>query len=352
MSAVDGQRADQKTMNEPLAALNSAKQFAASLGARYPIFQAPVGSLAGTELATSVSEGGGLGALALTWSAPAEARRLVESFRTKTGRPFQINFVLAFETKSLAAALEAGARIVTFSWGLPDSEVSLVRSFAARVGIQATSSDGARRAVDLGADFLICQGIEAGGHVQGTQSLWNVRPGILEVAQAVPVIAAGGIGNGQTIARALAMGASGAMLGTRFVATRESPAHEFYKRRLVEAGANDTALTVCFNGGWPQAAHRVLRNSTLESWEAAGCPPVGRRPGEGERIARDPAGHEFHRYDDAPPHAAMTGNPEAMCLYAGTSCDSIVDIPPASELVERLWRECEETILSPLNHGS
>lgn len=338
-------------MKEQLAAVNRAKQFAASFGLRYPIFQAPVGSIAGPELTVAVSEAGGLGALALTWTAPVETRRLVESVRAKTERPFQVNFVLAFEAKSLPAALEAGARDVTFSWGLPGTEVPLVQSFGARLGVQTTNADGARRAIDLGVDFLICQGIEAGGHVQATQSIWDILPGIVEIAQAVPVIAAGGIGNGQTIARALAMGASGVMLGTRFVATRESLAHEFYKRRLVEAGARDTALTVCFNGGWPQTAHRVLRNSTLENWEAAGCPPVGRRPGEGEQIARDPAGHEYHRYDDAPPRAAMTGNLEAMCLYAGTSCDSIDDIPPASELVERLWRECEAAILSPLNNG-
>ncbi len=327
-------------------------QFAASHGLRYPIFQAPVGSIAGLELATAVSEAGGMGALALTWTSPEKARRLVESVRAQTELPFQVNFVLAFEAKSLAAALEAGARVVTFSWGIPGAEIPLVRSFGARFGVQATTTDGARRAVDIGADFLICQGIEAGGHVQATQSAWHVLPRIVEIAQSVPVIAAGGIGNGQMIARALAMGASGVMLGTRFVATRESLAHEFYKRRLVEASAKDTALTVCFDGGWPNAAHRVLRNSTLTNWEAAGCPPVGQRPGEGERIAIDPTGQEFHRYDDVPPRAAMTGNPEAMCLYAGTSCDSIDDIPPASELVERLWSECEKAILSPPNNAS
>ena len=326
--------------------------FAAACGLRYPLWQAPVGSLAGLELAAAVSEAGGMGALALTWTAPADARGLVERLRAKTARPFQVNFVLAFEAKSLAASLEAGARVVTFSWGLPGGEVPLVRSFGARFGVQVTTSDGAWRALELAPDFLICQGVEGGGHVQSTHSLWDVLPEIVAAAEDVPVIAAGGIGNGPTIARALAWGASGAMLGTRFVATRESLAHEFYKRRLVEARAEDTALTVCFDGGWPQAAHRVLRNSTLENWEATGCPPVGRRPGEGERIARDETGKEVQRYDDTPPRTAMTGNLEAMCLYAGTSCAIIDDIPPAGELVERLWRECQATILPPPNDGS
>lgn len=332
--------------------MNHAMQFAAALGLRYPIFQAPTGSIAGPDLAAAVSDAGGMGALGLTWASPAEALRRVEVVRSKTTRPFQVNFVLAFEPRSLAAALQAGARVVTFSWGLPGPEIPLVRSFGATLGIQVTTRDGARRALDLGADFLICQGVEAGGHVQATQCMWNVLSDILEVARSVPVIAAGGIGDGQMIARTLAMGASATMLGTRFVATQESQAHDLYKRRLVELGANDTALTVCFDGGWPYAAHRVLRNSTLDNWEAAGCPPAGRRPGEGDRIAKDPAGHEFVRYDDTAPRATMTGNPEAMCLFAGTSCDSIKDIPYAAELVERLWRECEAAIKSRPDSGS
>lgn len=321
--------------------MDRALQFAASLGLRYPIFQAPVGSLAGPELAAAVSQAGGMGALAITWTGPEEARRLIQSVRAKSEKPFQVNFVLAFEPRSLAAALEAGARVATFSWGLPDSEIALVRSFGARFGIQVTTLDGAKRGLDLGADFLVCQGIEAGGHVQATQSLWDVLPGIVDRARDVPVIAAGGIGNGVEMARALAMGAAGVMLGTRFVASRESLAHEFYKQRLVDSRAKDTALTVCFNGDWPYAAHRVLRNSTLESWEAAGCPPTGRRPDEGEALAVESAERQILRYDDTPPRAGMSGKLEAMCLYAGTSCESIEDIPSAGELMDRLWRECE-----------
>ncbi len=135
-------------------------------------------------------------------------------------------------------------------------------------------------------------------------------------------------------------------LGACFVATHESRAHDLYKRRLVEAGARDTALTVCFDGGWPHAAHRVLRNSTLDEWEAAGCPPPGRRPGEGDRTATKPGGRDFLRYEDTLPRATMVGNPQAMCLYAGTSCEDIRDVPPVRELMERLWNECETSALN------
>lgn len=323
--------------------MNHATQFAASFGLRIPILQAPIGSMAGPELAAAVSAAGGMGAIALTWTSPENTRRLLAQIRTKTDKPFQANFVLAFPTQSLPAALEAGVRVITFSWGMPTTEISLLRSYGARFGIQVSTTEGAKRALEIGADFLICQGVEAGGHVQATQSLWDVLPNIVALTQTTPVIAAGGIGNGKAIARALKMGAAGAMLGTRFIATHESLAHESYKRKLVEAGEKDTALTVCFDMGWPYAAHRVLRNTTLENWEAAGCPSSGKRPGEGNHLATDSTGRSFFRYEDTPPNANMTGDVESMCLYAGVSCADVQDIPSAKELTERLWKECENT---------
>lgn len=138
---------------------------------------------------------------------------------------------------------------------------------------------------------------------------------------------------------------SAAMLGTRFVATQESRAHPDYKCRLVEASAADSALTVCFDGGWPYAAHRVLRNPTLERWEEAGCPAHGSRPGEEEIVAYSPAGDPILRYDDTAPRAGISGQVLEMALYAGTGCDAITDIPLASDLLTRLWAECEATLL-------
>ncbi|HET6572503.1 MAG TPA: nitronate monooxygenase [Fimbriiglobus sp.] len=326
------------------AVLDHAARFAASLGLRYPLFQAPVGSIARPELVAAVAEAGGLGALALTWTAPPEARAQIERVRKQTQGPIQANFVLAFAPRSLPVALEAGVRTITFSWGLPAGEVSLVRSFGARLGIQVATVDDARRALDLGADFLICQGVEAGGHVQATRSLWELLPLIVAAAEGAPVIAAGGMGDGSAVARALSCGASAAALGTRFVATRESAAHELYKNRLLAADARDTALTLCFDGAWPCAAHRVLRNSTLSNWEAAGSPPAGSRPGEGECLAIDPPHQRFFRYDDTPPRATMSGDIEAMCLYAGTSCEAIHDLPSVQDLLGRLWCQCVASV--------
>ncbi len=311
------------------------------LDLRYPICQAPTGSIAGPELAAAVSDAGALGAMALTWASPEIAAELVHRVREATTAPFQVNYALYKPPRSLAAALDAGAPVVTFSWGDPAPYLDQVRAAGARLGIQVANIAGARRAVDLGADFLVCQGIEAGGHVQSTTPLDNLLPGVLDAAQGLPVVASGGIGDGAGIARVLPLGADAAMLGTRFVATSESGAHPAYKERLTQAAPGGTALTVCFDGDWPYASHRVLRNPTLEGWEASGCPPRGQRPGEGETVGRTAGGEPIRRYDDTAPRLGMSGDVGDMALYAGTSSALVRDVPPAADLVARLWEECE-----------
>ena len=323
---------------------DAAKRFVDSFGMRCPIVQAPTGSIAVPGLAAAAANGGGMGALALTWTAAEPAAENVRSVIAMTDGPFLVNFALAFAPHSLNAALEAGAALVSFSWGDPAPHLELVREYGARWGMQVTNRAGAERALMLGADFLICQGMEAGGHVQSTTSLAALLPPVIQTAGVTPVIAAGGLATGADIAHVLRLGASAAMLGTRFVATRESAAHDAYKHRLVQSGADDTALTVCFDGGWPYAPHRVLRNETLEGWEAAGCPPVGKRPGEGAPTGLTAQGEPILRYEDTAPRQGFGGDIGAMCLYAGTGCGHIHDVPPAAELVARLWRECQSAL--------
>ena len=318
-------------------------------GLQYPIWQAPTGSIAGPELAAAVAAAGGMGAMALTWASPEQAAAQIRQVRAQTARPFQVNFALAFPPHALTAALEAGAPVVTFSWGDPTSYLAQVRAAGAKAGVQVTNVEGARRFAQSGVDFLICQGVEAGGHVQSNQPLFELLPRIVAAAGGLPVIAAGGIAEGQSIARALQLGAAGAMLGTRFVATLESRAHPDYKACLVAAQAEATALTVCFDGDWPYAAHRVLRNTTLEQWEAAGSPPVGVRPGEGDVVGRNADGDPILRYADTAPRRGFTGEPSAMCLYAGTGCPDIHDIPSAADLLSRLQQETERSLQEQRN---
>jgi nitronate monooxygenase len=308
-------------------------------GLKYPIWQAPTSSLAGPELAAAVSGAGGMGSLALTWTSPELSVEQIHQVRSQTSNPFLVNFALAFPPLALDHALDAGAPIISFSWGNPESYLDRVRSSGAMFGIQVTNGTGAKRAIDQGADFLICQGVEAGGHVQSTTSLYESLPHIIESANGVPVIAAGGIADGSGIAKFLEMGAKGTMLGTRFLATKESRAHDEYKRMLVES-TGETALTVCYDGGWQYSTHRVLRNSTLENWEASGCPTHGTRPGEGDTVSMTANGEPILRYDSAAPRDDYQGNIEAMCLYSGTGSGAIKDVPGAAELLARLWQEC------------
>ena len=312
---------------------------AARLGLRYPILQAPIGSVSSIELAVAVSDAGGLGSLALSWTKPAAARELVSEIRRRTPRNFFVNFVLAFEPAALSAALEAGAPVITFSWGLPGALLKQVHSFGAQAGVQVGTAAAARRAIDEGCDFLICQGVEAGGHVQSSTALRELLPAVLEAAGEVPVVAAGGFADSTDVARVRAAGADAAMLGTRFVATHESRAHRAYKEALLAANAADTAMTGCFDGGWPHALHRVLRNSTLQRWEDDGCPPNGKRAGEDELIATTASGHGVRRYDDAPPTHDMSGDVLACCLYAGSGVGRIRSIEAAGALVETLGSE-------------
>ena len=307
------------------------------LGVRRRILQAPIGSLASLELAAAVSNAGGLGSLALSWTDPETAAARVRALKQLTPHAFFVNFVLAFEPTSLPAVLEAGVPMVSFSWGRPGPLVGQVHAAAALVAVQVATVSGAKAALDAGCDLLICQGIEAGGHVQSTTPLEDLVAPIVEIAGHVPVIAAGGLAIHDDVARVIALGASGAMLGTRFIASDECPAHEEYKRALLAAGDGQTALTNCFDGGWPYAQHRVLRNKTLVDWESAGCPPHGARPGEGEVVATSKAGTPIHRYDDAPPHCALSGDVLACCLYAGTGVGRIAAVQPAAAIVESLW---------------
>jgi nitronate monooxygenase len=311
----------------------------AKLGIGIPILQAPIGSLSSPQLAAAVSNAGAMGSIALTWCRPEQAARQVAATLALTKKPFFGNFVLSFPPAALAASLDAGLPVVTFSWGLPGKLVSGAHARGARVGVQVGTAEGARRARDEGCDFLVCQGVEAGGHVQSSMPLPDLLAAVVALAGDVPVVAAGGLADGRDIARVLRAGAAGAMLGTRFVASVESLAHPEYKQALVEARSADAAMSGCFDGGWPYALHRVLRNATLGDWEAAGCPPAGGRPGEGDIVATFPDGAVIHRYDDAPPRQDARGKVLDCCLYAGIGVEKVRDVRPAGQLVEELWRE-------------
>ena len=315
------------------------------LGIDLPIVQAPIGSSSTPELAAAVSEAGGLGMLAQTWFDVPEVRDRLRRTRSLTGRPVGVNLVLDLPIgDKLGACLAEGASIVSTFWGDPGPVRNVIRAAGALHLHTVGSVADAVLAAERGVDVLVAQGWEAGGHVHGTIGSMALVPAVVDAVAPLPVIAAGGIADGRGIVAALALGAQAAWLGTRFVTAHEARAHEVYRRRVLDATADDSVHGLAYDGGWPGAPGRTLRNATLRSWEAAGRPAAPARPGEGDIIARDASGRVFERYDDMPPLPGMTGDLEEMALYAGQSVGLVHDTAPAGDIVAQLARETREEL--------
>jgi NAD(P)H-dependent flavin oxidoreductase YrpB (nitropropane dioxygenase family) len=298
-----------------------------------PVMQAPVGPAATPELAAAVSEAGGIGSLGASWTEPGLLREQIRAIRRRTDRPFLVNLVLDFDQEErLELVCDEAVPIVSFSWGVDARLVERAHAAGCLVLAQAGSAAEGRAAVAAGADALIAQGVEAGGHVQGDTPLLEL---VGQLRGGVPVVAAGGIAHADGLRRALAAGAAGVVIGTRFLATPEADIHPGYAERLLAAGPDDTVLTHLFDGGWPGAAHRVLRNSTYRAWEEAGSPGPGARPREGEIVAESD-GVPIARYAADEPRRSTTGEIEAMCLYAGRGVGRITSVEPAAEIVARM----------------
>ena len=289
-----------------------------------------------SQLAAAVSNAGALGMLALTWSTPAGGP--VRETAALTGHPFGGNLVLTSDQHGrLDEALEAGVRIVSLMWGDPAGYVEPVHAAGGIVMHTVGSAEEARRAVASGVDVVVAQGWEAGGHVWSRVATLPLVPAVVDAVAPVPVIAAGGIGDARGVAAVLALGAQAAWLGTRFLLAQEMPIHEEYRRRLIDAAETDPQwYPDLYDVGWPDSPHRALRNSTSAAWEAAGRPPDGRRPGEGDVIAHFGSGEAIVRYEPAPPMAGTTGDIEALSLWAGQSVALVRRPQPAAEIVAEL----------------
>jgi nitronate monooxygenase len=304
------------------------------LGIAHPIVQAPLS--ADTRLPAAVSDAGALGSVALWWA--DDAGDLVRETAALTDRPFAGNFVLASDQhRRVDQALSAGLRIVSFLLGDPEGYIGPVHDAGGLVLYTVGSAEEARRAAGCGADVVVAQGWEAGGHVRGGVATLPLVPAVVDAVAPVPVIAAGGIGDARGVVAVLALGAQAAWLGTRFLLAEEMPIHEEYRRHLIAAAEADAEWYAnLYEVGWPDAPHRALHNSTAERWEAAGRPPPGSRPGEGEVIAHFASGEPIVRYSPAPPLVGTTGEIEALSLWAGQSVALAKRTQPAAEIVAEL----------------
>jgi NAD(P)H-dependent flavin oxidoreductase YrpB (nitropropane dioxygenase family) len=253
--------------------------------------------------------------------------------------------VLEWEQEDrLAACLEEGARIISFFWGDPAPYIGRVHEAGGHVMHTVGSAAEARQRAGEGADVIVAQGSEAGGHVWGHVSTMALVPAVVDAVDPVAVVAAGGIADARGVAAAMALGAAGAWMGTRFVATRESAAHPVYKNALVKAVETDAVRTQVFEGGWPGAPHRVLYNSTLALAESTATGSLAGRPGAGEVIGHYADGTPVHRYSADEPLIGMDGHVEAMALYAGQSAALIHGLPSAAGLVADLANQSREVL--------
>ena len=296
------------------------------------------GGLAGPELAAAVSEAGGLGTIGMLGAAPLDVE--IAAARSLTAKPIAVNLLLPFARAGDWRAAQAADVVVTF-WGPPRRRVPGVWIH------QCGSAEEALAARAAGADAVIAQGHEAGGHVRGTVSGRELLECLRATVGDLPVLSAGGIATAEDVRARLDGGADAAVLGTRFLMSDESGAHPDYKRRLIEAG--ETLLTELFGAGWP-APHRVIPNAATRRWlredprgpgwlraaNRISAPVLSRvPPGVQARLA---AGQR----PGVPllgPAAATAGGGnllEAGPLYAGESVARIHDVRPAGELVREL----------------
>jgi nitronate monooxygenase len=310
------------------------------LGIEVPVVQAGMGGgLAGHRLAATVSEAGGLGTIGIL--APDRLGDELAAARRLTEQPIAINLLLPFARRGHWRAAADADAVVTF-WGRP-------RRRSDRIWIhQCGSVAEALEARAAGADAVIAQGVEAGGHVRGelpaTELLARVR-GALPADY--PVLSAGGIASAEEAERRLAAGADAVVSGTRFLLSEESDAHPEYKRRLLEA--TETRLTDLFGFGWA-APHRVIENAATERWLG----PGQRAPGwlraaqrlTAPMLARVPdrmqAGLAARQRPGLPllgpvaPVAGAATPVDAAPLYAGECVRTIERVRPAAELVREL----------------
>jgi nitronate monooxygenase len=322
------------------------------LGIEHPVFSVGFGPGATPELAAAVSNAGGLGVVG-GFPSTVVADRIDET-RALTKRPFGANLIIAsaFDQKEVQGRFEAivASRVpllVLFE-GDPTPYVKDAHANGVRVFIQVGSPDEARAAADAGVDGIIAQGFEAGGHVIARHGMFVNLPTIVEAVAPVPVLASGGIADGRGLAAALALGAQGVSLGTRFVAAEEAFVLDEYKRRVVESSAADTFYSeFLFDVGWPEVPHRALRTRGYDDWVAAGSPPSGERPGEGTTIG---VYNGVNGPVDVPRWASfmMTplfdGDVELGPMWAGESVALVDEVLPAAEIVRRIAREADETI--------
>lgn len=314
------------------------------LGCEVPVLLAGMGGVARSELAIAVARAGGYPMLGMVREDPGLIAAEIAAVQAATDRPFAVNVIPSATDptlldRQLSRCLDLGVRHFTFFWDPVPKVIERMKMAGCLVLHQVGTIAAAREAEAAGADVIITQGIEAGGHVHGRMGAFALAEAVLETAR-VPIVVSGGIGSGRGLAAALALGAQGVQCGTAFLATTEAWAHDYHKDRVVQADGADTVLTDVFVLNWPKgAAVRVLANSVTR---AQGDRLMGHDPDTLPRevIAHD-SGQPLLRYSTDSPMRHTTGSLEEMALYAGQGVGLIRDVVPAAERLQRIVEEAE-----------
>ena len=303
-----------------------------ALGIDVPILQAGMSTFTSAELVAAVSNAGGLGILGALLRPPDELRNAIHRIRTLTTRPFGVNHVLAhLDPAALDVTFEERVPVVSLAWGDPAAVIARAHAAGARIVHQVPTAAEAARAAAAGVDVIVGQGTDGGGHV-GLVGTMPLVPAVVDAAAGVPVVAAGGIADGRGLAAALALGAEGVLMGTRFLATVEAPIPDGWKRLIVDAAESTTVRTTAFDRAvampWPGAEVRAIRKAFLDDWSERPDAAAEHAAELGPRILAALAAGDFTTF---PP-------------MAGQSVGVIADVVPAGEVVRRTAAEAETVL--------
>jgi nitronate monooxygenase len=306
-------------------------------GVAAPIVLAPMGGVAGGALAAAVADAGGLGLIGCGYADPKTgsggADWIHQQFDLATGRQVGAGFItwsLAKHPEALDVVLQRNADPIFLSFGDAGPFIPKIRAARRRLVLQVSTLDEARQAIALGADAIVAQGTEAGGHGKTRRTLFTLLPAVVDLADPLPVLAAGGISDGRGLAAASALGAQGVLVGTRFFASREALGTEAIKNRIVAAGGDDTVRTRVFDIArgldWPpEYSGRAISNRFSSTWH--GCE---------EELSKN-ADQVARAYEAA----RREGDLETMALFAGEGIDLVRDAPSAADIVKRMVSEAE-----------
>lgn len=316
-------------------------RFTDLLGLDYPVMSAPMSNHSGGRLAAAVSVAGGLGTFGGSNSfGPGWFREQIAFIRTQTEHPFGVGFITQLidgNPENFEIALDERAPVLIFSFADPRPWIGRARAARAVVICQVQTPESAQIALDAGADILLAQGNEAGGHT-GEMNLLPLLVDLVERYPDTSVLAAGGITSGRALAGVLAAGAEGASLGTAMLATPEAvevPAT--FKEQILRSYGQDTAYTGLYDllgdDPWPAGiAGRVYRNLLVLRWHGRNDEVLARR----EELASDAAA------------ARARGDPELASVYMGQGVGQVKSIRPAAEVMRDICRNAEQILASRL----